>query len=200
MGILAGLLVSVGCSTKKINNKRAMFLYQDGIKLAADGNFDKAMDKFNQSIAISEENGFNSGVAHNYNEIGNVYTYKQKYDIARSYFENALAIYKEQNMAPEISKCIDNIAKTYLRQGDFPNTLKQYERLVAWDFESGNMLGAGITNYNMALICEKYIRAYNKAGDYFQAALDIFIQIKREKEAQQARDGLKRVEGLTDSI
>ncbi len=114
----------------------------------------------NKSIAISEEHKFSSGVAHNYNEIGNIYTYKKKFNIARDYFNQALVIYKDNNMPSEVSKSMDNIAKTYLRQGDFNNTLSQYEKLAAWDMESGNMLGAGLTKYNMALLCEKYIKDY----------------------------------------
>ena len=189
-----GLLsVFSGCSLKKLHNKRAMLLYYDGIELASKGKFDQAIEKFNKSIAISQENRFSSGIAHNYNEIGNIYTYKKKFNIARDYFNQALVIYKKKNMKPEVSKSFDNIAKTYLRQGDFNNTLGQYEKLVAWDMESGNMLGAGLTRYNMALLYEKYIKDYNKAKNFYEQALKIFLKLNREKEALEARKGIKRM-------
>ncbi|MDA8133674.1 MAG: tetratricopeptide repeat protein [Desulfobacteraceae bacterium] len=182
-----------GCSLTTIDNKRAMFLYQDGILLSSKGDFDGALEKFNASIRISEENGFADGVAHNYNEIGNIYTYKNKFDIAREYYQKALSIYEEKNMAPEVSKSMDNIAKTYLRQGDYVRTLEQYETLLSWDKASGNRLGAGITNYNMALICEKYTMAHEKAKQYYQDALDIFLSLDKEKEALEAQKGIQRM-------
>ncbi len=186
------LFLNVGCSSKKINNKKAMFLYQDGMQLSSKGNFDKAIEKFNKSIEICEKNNFISGKAHNYNEIGNIYTYKKQFDTAREYFQKALAIYKGNNMAAEVSKSFDNIAKTYIRQGNYRQSLKEYEKLAAWDMESKNILGAGITKFNMALLCEKYIKDYQKAKKFYQEALDIFLNLKRDKEAEEARKGIKR--------
>jgi len=182
-----------GCSLKKIQNRKAMFLYYDGIKLSSNGEFDQAIEKFNKSLKISEANNFKTGIANNYNEIGNIYTYKNKFSIARDYFNQAIIIYKEKNMHPEVSKSFDNIAKTYLRQGDFINTLNQYEKLVAWDIKTDNMLGAGLTRYNMALLYEKYIIDYKKAKKFYEQALKIFLKLKKEKEADEARKGIERM-------
>ncbi len=187
------LFFNFGCSSKKINNKKAMFLYQDGMQLSSKGDFDKAIAKFNKSIKICEKNGFISGTAHNYNEIGNIYTYKKQFDIARVYFQKALTIYRDNNMATEVSKSFDNIAKTYLRQGNYRQSLKEYEKLAAWDMKSNNLLGAGITKFNMALLCEKYIKDYKKAKQLFGESLNIFIDLKRDKEAKEARKGIKRM-------
>lgn len=191
--ILSASFLFSGCSMKKINNRKAMFLYQDGMKLSAQGNFDGALEKFNASIQISEKNGFAHGVAHNYNEIGNIYTYKKQFDIAREYFQKALKIYQDKNMRPEVSKSLDNIAKTYMRQGDYKQAFKGYETLLSWDMESKNLLGAGITNFNMALICEKYLMDYSKAKEFYQDALDLFLELNRGKEAEEARKGITRM-------
>ena len=182
-----------GCSMKNINYKKAMFLYQDGMKLSSQGDFDGALEKFNASIKISEENKFMPGVAHNYNEIGNIYTYKKKFNIARQYYQKANEIYKEKNMATETSKSFDNIAKTYVRQGDYDQALKEYEHLLSWDTETKNLLGAGLTNFNMALICEKYTLDYKRARKLYQDALDIFTELNREKEAKEAHKGIIRL-------
>ncbi len=193
--ILSIIILSLlaGCSLKKLNNRRAMLLYYDGIQLASKGELDQALEKFNKSIAVSQKNKFTIGIAHNYNEIGNIYTYKKKFSIARDYFNQALIIYKENNMATEVSKSFDNMAKTYLRQGDFNNTLNQYEKLAAWDIKTDNMLGAGLTKYNMALLCEKYIKDYDKAKNFYGEALEIFIKLNKEKEAMEAKKGIKRM-------
>lgn len=193
--ILSGCLVLLffGCSLKKIDNKRAMFLYQDGMKLSSQGNFDGAIEKFDQSIAISEKHGFAFGVAHNYNEIGNIYTYKKQFNIARQYFQKALAIYQEKNMATEISKSMDNIAKTYMRQGDYPRALVQYETLLSWDKTSNNTIGTGITAFNIGLLCEKYILDFKKAKTAYEQALEIFLKLNRKKEAKEAHSGIQRM-------
>ena len=182
-----------GCSMKNINHKKAMFLYQDGMKLSSQGDFDGALEKFNASIKISEENKFMPGVAHNYNEIGNIYTYKKKFNIARQYYQKANEIYKEQNMTTETSKSFDNIAKTYVRQNDYDQALKEYEHLLSWDMETSNLLGAGLTNFNMALICEKYTLDYKRARKLYKDALDIFTELNREKEAKEAHKGIIRL-------
>jgi len=182
-----------GCSLKKINNKKAMLLYQDGIKLSSKGDFEGALKKFNKSIEVSKKNGFKYGVAHNYNEIGNIYTYGNNFDIAREYFHKALTIYKSNKMDAEVSKSLDNISKTYVRQGDYKKAMEQYEILLAWDKTSKNRLGAGITNFNMALLCERYTLDFKKALFFYKEALHIFIELKREKEAFETRKGIKRM-------
>ncbi len=187
------MLIFSGCSLKKINSKRAMFLYQDGIKLSSQGDFDGALDKFNQSINISEKNGFIFGVAHNYNEIGNIYTYKNKFDIAREYFQKALNIYKENNMRSEVSKSLDNLTKTYVRQGNYNRAVLHYEELISWDKSSKNMLGAGIATFNLAHLHEKYLLNYEKAKTHYQEALNIFLELNSAKEVEAARQGIKRM-------
>lgn len=187
---------SAGCSTKEMRSRKAMILYQEGMKFSAKGEFEDALEKFNESVEISRENGFEHGVAHNYNEIGNIYTYKKEFSRARDYYQQALAIYQKNNMKNEVSKSLDNIAKSFLQQEYYGKSLDTYKQLVEWDESRGNQLGKGIAKFNMALIYERYIRDFDAAERLFNEAYAIFLNLGRDRETEEARKSVRRVRVL----
>lgn len=182
-----------GCSTKDMSSREAMVLYQEGMKFSSRGEFEDALERFNRSAEISRENAFEYGIAHNYNEIGNVYTYKKEFNRARDYYQQALAIYQKLNMANEASKSLDNIAKSFLQQGYYGKSLDTYKQLVDWDESRGNQLGKGIAKFNMALIYERYIKDFDAADQIFNEAYTIFLNLGRDRETEEARKSIRRV-------
>jgi len=175
------ILIQAACTPLLKQEKRAERLYRDGQNLAAEGNQAAALEKFSQSLALSQEAGFQAGVAHNHNEMAIIYTSGGDYTRARDALGKATAIYKELEMAPEVSKSLNNIALTHLREGDYLRAIDQYEELLAWDRETGNRLGMGVVLNNMGQVYDHYLGEPELAREKYAQALKIFKEIGNQE-------------------
>jgi tetratricopeptide (TPR) repeat protein len=169
------------CMPRFIQIRRAELLYKKGQTLLSKGKEEEAMLKFEKSLALSKKAGFKAGVAHNSNEMAIIYTARGAYGKARKLLTEAVDIYKEAHMEPEVSKALNNIALTYVRARDFKEAIHQYEALLMWDREKGNHLGEGITLYNMGLIYTQYLGEREEARRRYAEALKIFKKLGNEK-------------------
>jgi len=131
-------------------------------------------------------------VAHNLNELAIIHTGKGDTEKAREFLMEALDIYKELNMKPEVSKTLNNIALTYVKDKKFQEAIKWFNELIEWDKKSGNQLGVGITFYNMALIYHKHLGMKKEAKDSLMKALRIFKETGNEKYIQMIQDKIKK--------
>ena len=162
------------CAVSSVQINRAKRLYEKGQFYVNNGEIEKAVDAFEKSIRISRSADFKLGEANNLNELGLIYNDLGKSKRARELFNKALIIYKEEDMAAEISKTMNNIAGTYLKEQKFAEAFKQFEELVKWDTKTGNIKGAGIVLYNMAKIHETYLGMPDKAKAFYLRALESF--------------------------
>lgn len=159
-------------------------LYLEGQHFLAKGNGSAALSCFQQSLELSRHEGYPAGVAHNLNEIAIYHTDNRNYAEARKLLTEALAIYRAEDMAVEVSKTMNNIATTYLREGEWSKAMIHYEELMGWDKQSGNRLGEGITLYNMGLLNGKWLDQPNLAFKQLRDALVIFRELNAEKYIQ----------------
>ena len=161
--------------------RRAELLYKKGQVYLSEGEEAKAIAKFEESLSLAMEAGFNTGVAHNLNEIAIIHTSRGKYVKAREALAKAIKIYGAANMKPEVSKSLNNMAVTYVRKQDFKEALNQYEELLKWDRKTNNDLGVGITLYNMGLIYEHHLWKREEAQRRYSEALKIFRKLGNER-------------------
>jgi len=133
---------------------------------------------------ISGIRSFLAGVAHNLNEIAIYQTNKSKFVEARKLLFEALDIYRGEDMVVEVSKTMNNLATTYLREGKWSRAMVRYEELLVWDRQTGNRLGEGITLYNMGLLNGKWLGKSRLAIQQLNDALVIFRELKAEKYIQ----------------
>jgi tetratricopeptide (TPR) repeat protein len=174
------LLISA-CVPRFIQIRRAELLYKEGQALLAQGKGEEAMVQFAKSLALARNTGFKAGVAHNFNEMAIIYTARGAYGKARAMLAEAVDIYKEAQMEPEVSKALNNIALTYVREQDFKEAIHRYEALLIWDRKIENFLGEGITLYNMGLIHEYYLGEREEARERYAEALKIFKKLGNEQ-------------------
>ena len=167
--------------------KRAGHYYQEGQMLANRGDTERAVLKCNKSMALAERVGFRAGVAHNLNELAIIHTNRDEFETAREELTRALAIYRDLEMNPEISKTLNNMVQTYVRQGRFADALEHYKKLIAWDEETGNRLGMAISLYNMALILDRQLNEPAQARGAYQRAMAIFREPGNEKYLEELR-------------
>ena len=181
------------CVPRWVQEKRAKFIYEEGQVLLSNGDIDKAMGKFTESRRLAESAGFKAGVAHNLNEMAVVYTLKGQHMASREALSEALEIYRGLNMAPEISKVIDNIAKSYISVQDFGGAIKQYEILLEWDRQTQNRLGEAITLRNMGHIYRHYLSGHEKAYGLYSESLRVFKELGQEGRARSVEKDMEGV-------
>ncbi len=159
-------------------------LYLEGQSFLVQGKGPAALSCFKQSLALARMDGFQAGIAHNLNEIAIYQTEMQNFVEARKLLTEALGIYRSEGMAGEASKAMNNIANTYIREGKWSEAMNCYGELLAWDRQTANHLGEGITLYNMGLLDGKWLKRPNSAHRRLRAALVIFRKLKATKYIQ----------------
>jgi len=83
------------------------------------GDYEKALDYYNRSLAINEEIGDKYGMGYNLNNIGNVHIYKGDLDKALNYYEKALAIREEIGDKYGMGISLISIGTVYAEKGDY---------------------------------------------------------------------------------
>lgn len=190
--LLAVLVFSVAaCSAHFLQIRRAELLYKEGQTFLSEGKGEDAVLKFQESLSLAREAGFQAGVAHNLNEMAIYHSARGEQEKARQLLGEALDIYTKANMEPEVSKSLNNMALTYLRQADFNGALTIYEKLLKWDRDTGNLLGVGITLNNMGLIYANHLSQRAEAQKRYTNALQIFRQLGQEKYIQAVEKNLR---------
>ncbi|RLB25542.1 MAG: hypothetical protein DRG71_03840 [Deltaproteobacteria bacterium] len=180
-------MVLSACGAHEYRLRRAKLLYHQGQLLQTQGKIEEATKKFEASLALSRREGFRPGIAHNLNELAIIKVSKGEYVKARQLLEEALGIYKSLRMSAEVSKVMNNLAITYLEQGDPKGALTAYNELLQWDKATGNILGQLIVLYNMGEIYEEYLNQPCQAKPHFEAAFHLALSLGRRKLAKKIR-------------
>jgi tetratricopeptide (TPR) repeat protein len=170
-----------GCSTESYRMKRAEQLYREGQIYLARGDQEKAMTKFQHSVEMAVMIGYKPGIAHNLNEMAIIQTARGEFDKARELLEQSLGMYQELDMAPEISKTLNNIALTYVKGREFEKAIDKYEQLIAWDTQTNNKLGVGVTLYNQGVLLQNHLGRLEQGREKYRQALEIFKRIGEEQ-------------------
>lgn len=178
---VSSLMVIVTACAGDYARKRAKRYYLQGQNLVNRGDTDRAIKKFEKSMALSEKTGFDAGIAHNLNELAIIHTTRGEFETARSELDRALDIYRARNMIPEVSKTLNNRVQTYVREGRFKEAIFHYKMLVEWDEQTDNRLGMAISLYNMALIYDRRLGDREKASDAYNRSVEIFRETGNEK-------------------
>jgi tetratricopeptide (TPR) repeat protein len=189
--LVLAVFVLPACSIQSFQIKRAEALYKRGQVLEAGGRLEEALSKFNDSMALAEKAGFRPGVANNLNEIAIIYTSGGEYEKARALLVKALHIYREMKWNTEVSKTLNNIALTYLKELRFDEAIKAYGDLLAWDHQTGNRLGRLITLNNMGFIYDHYLGDAEKARKSYEGALRIARELGERKYVTMLEEKLK---------
>jgi len=101
------------------------------------GDYDKALDCYERSLAIADELGNKRGNGMNLGNIGYVYWNKGDYDKAMDYYERALAIADELGDKHGMGYSLNNIGSVYYYKGDYKNAEEYLEKSLAIQKEIG---------------------------------------------------------------
>jgi pentatricopeptide repeat protein len=102
-------------------------------------------------------------------------------------------------MEPEVSKAMNNMANTYVRERNPDEAIAWFNKLIEWDTQTGNRLGVGITYYNLALVYHRQLKMEKKARACLNKAVIIFKEPGNERfleMIQKAGEQKKPVENM----
>ena len=98
------------------------------IHIEGTGKFNLGFDYFQRSLAISENLGNKTALAHSLNRMGCYYSSTEDLDTALSFFERSLALYQEVQNNFWINGLNNNIAINYLNRANYDLALHYMQR------------------------------------------------------------------------
>ncbi|MBG1270727.1 tetratricopeptide repeat protein, partial [Nostoc sp. WHI] len=146
------------------------------------GQYPKALEFFQQALAIRQQISDRSGVGESINNIGLIYSRLGQYPKALEFYQQALAIIKPIGERSGVGNTLNNIGFIYSHLGQYPKALEFYQQALAIREKIGDRSGVGESINNIGLIYSR-LGQYPKALEFYQQALAIIKPIgDRSKE------------------
>jgi tetratricopeptide (TPR) repeat protein len=141
------------------------------------GQIDKALDFYQQALAISREVGDRSGEGGTLHNIGHVYSDLGQNDKALDFYQQALAIRREVGDRSGEGATLNNLGSVYDDLGQQDKALDFYQQALVISREVGDRSGEGVTQMNIgALLIETDRLA--EAEQVLQEAVAILTEVK----------------------
>jgi class 3 adenylate cyclase/tetratricopeptide (TPR) repeat protein len=136
------------------------------------GNYPRAMELFQKSLALSEELGAKHQVANTLNNIGAIYREQSNYPKALEYFKKSLVIREEIGNKKDIAVSLNNIGTFYIDQGRYPQALEYLQRSLAIRKELADNRGIASSLNNIGSVYYSQSN-YTLALEYYQNSISI---------------------------
>jgi CHAT domain-containing protein len=121
-----------------------------GLVLSGQGNYAQALESFQKSLLLSEQQG--TSIARVLNNLGLVHFLQGNYAQALQYFQKGLTLKEQSNDKPGILTGLNNIGLVHFTQGNYTQALEYYQRTLAVAEELGNKEGLGAILVNIGEI------------------------------------------------
>ena len=151
-------------------------LYQDK------GEWDKAIEYYQRSLAIKEKVGDEHGMSTTFNNLGEVYRVKGEWDKAIEYFERDLAICEKVGDEHGMASTFNNLGLVYQDKGEWDKAIEYFERDLAICEKVGDEHGMAPAFNNLGLVYDAK-GEWDKAIEYYQRSLEIKEKVGDEVEA-----------------
>ncbi len=182
----------------------ALSLSNLGVLYTVDGQWDKAIDAFNQAIAMFGEMGaMETTLSNAHNNIAYIYIHQGKLDLAEVHLQESLAIGRKTRSTLQVAERLNNLGLCRLIKGDYLEAEKYVAESIDLCHRNNEQAPlAEATRYMAEIklasgdeaaalkVCQQAIIVANKAGSKVNegAALRVLAQIHlRNEEYQQAK-------------
>jgi adenylate cyclase len=146
-----------------------------GISRWVRGDFDEALEFFEEGLRIYQASEDKSGIASSYTNMGLVFSGKGDPNQALDYFLKALAISEDEGDAEKIARIHNNIGIIYKNRLNYDRALEHLHAAAALFEQEGNQMGmAGIYN-NLAVIKER-LGELDTALEYFFKSMELRVE------------------------
>jgi tetratricopeptide (TPR) repeat protein/serine phosphatase RsbU (regulator of sigma subunit) len=144
------------------------------------GDYNKALDYFNQSLKVKKKIGDKRGVSMAHTNIGSVYKERGNYIKALEHYAKALKIEEERGDKQGAAGTLNNIGMLYQNQEEFESALDYFTRSCNLYKEINTKRGIAITLNNMGGI-NRSMGNIEKARELFKQSLKIREEINDKK-------------------
>jgi CHAT domain-containing protein/Tfp pilus assembly protein PilF len=159
-----------------------------GVAYRSLGQYPKAIEYYQQSLAIFKEIGDREGEALSLNNLGVAYRSLGQYPKAIEYYQQSLAIFKEIGDREGEARSLNNLGNAYDALGQYPKAIEFYQQSLAIFKEIGDRNGEAGSLNNLGLAYHS-LGQYPKAIEYYQQSLAISQEIGAAEGTRSARNG-----------
>ncbi len=143
-----------------------------GLASSSLGQYSKAIEYYEQSLAIFQDIGDRQGEAGSLNDLGEVYRNRGQYPKAIEYYEQSLAIFQDIGDRNGTAGSLHNLGLAYLDLGQYPKAIEYYEQSLAIFQDIGDRNGEASSLNNLGEVYRS-LGQYPKAIEYYEQALAI---------------------------
>jgi tetratricopeptide (TPR) repeat protein len=140
------------------------------------GEYQKAIEFHQQSLAIKREIGDRGGEGKSYGNLGNVYDSLGEYQKAIEFHQQSLAITREIGDRGGEGKSYNNLGNVYNSLGEYQKAIEFYQQSLAIFQIIGDRGGEGYSYNNLGNVYDS-LGEYQKAIEFHQQSLAIFREI-----------------------
>jgi tetratricopeptide (TPR) repeat protein len=170
------------------------------------GEYQKAIEFHQQSLAITREIGDRGGEASSYNNLGIVYNPLGEYQKALEFHQQSLAIKREIGDRGGEATSYNNLGNVYCSLGEYQKAIEFHQQSLAITREIGDRGGEAYSYMGLGIVYNS-LGEYQKALEFYQQSLAIDREIgNRRVEAKSwfnlgvTYDELKRISEAKEAI
>jgi tetratricopeptide (TPR) repeat protein len=155
-----------------VDKLKGEVLNEAGLVYKDKGEWDKAIDYYQRSLAIDEKVGDEHGMSAIFNNLGSVYQDKGEWDKALEYYQRSLEIDEKVGDEHGMATTLNNLGLVYKAKGEWDKAIDYYQRSLEIKEKVGDEHGMSTTFNNLGLVY-KAKGEWDKAIDYYQRSLAI---------------------------
>ena len=171
-------------------------LFQKGIEQFRSGQFQAALQTYQQVLTIRQNSKDKAGIAQTLNQIGEVYTNLSQYDNAMEALQQALNIRKQLNNPAGVGETLNNIGIVHRYLADYTKALSLHQEALEIGKKTGKSAIVGEALHNIAAVSAAQ-GDYDKALELYKQALAIRQQVGDKRD--EART-LNNIGGVYSSL
>lgn len=154
------------------NNIKAHALHNFGLTLYQIGDYEKALEKYNQSLELKEKLGDQIGRASTLHQIAKIYMHKGEYKKALEYYNQSLEIANNFEIQHGIAGALFNIGQVHLRKGEHDEALQKSNQSMEIFEKINDRQGISAALHQIAMIHQEK-GEYKKALEKYNESLVI---------------------------
>ena len=136
------------------------------------GEYDEALEKYNQSLGINEKLGDQRGISSTLHQIAMIHQDKGEYEVALDKYNQSLEIFKKLGEQLGISSTLHQIAIIHQDKGEYDEALNKYNQSLGIKEKLGDQRGIAQTLHQIANV--HYVKGeYDEALNKYNQSLGI---------------------------
>jgi CHAT domain-containing protein/Tfp pilus assembly protein PilF len=147
-----------------------------GVLHRRQGNYELALDYYQQSLRLAEEIGSKDSLSLTLNNLGMTYRLQGKPDLALAHYQRALALSEETGVKGRQGMILNNIGIIHRARGQYDQAIKAFEQSLKLRESIGEREGAAYVLYSLAFAHQKQGR-FQEALAYAERAIALARQI-----------------------